>query len=171
MNITDNFLDEEVFSQLQGTLLDQGICWHFVPCTDGTEGKDNQDQFFFGHTIYQKHTWTSGLSNNLSPLIQKIAPMAIHMIRANLMTKSESHIESQLHSDMNLNSPTADKISQWTTAIYYINDCNGYTKLEDGSVIESKANRLLTFPSDVKHLGATCTDMKRRVLINLNYFL
>ena len=38
-----------------------------------------------------------------------------------------------------------------------------------GSVIENKANRLLTFSSDTKHLGATCTDEKRRVLINLNY--
>lgn len=97
--------------------------------------------------------------------------MAIHMIRANLMTKSDRHIESELHSDLDINAPTRDRIDQWTTAIFYINDCNGYTKLEDGSVIESKANRLLTFPANIRHLGATCTDQKRRVLINLNYII
>ena len=86
------------------------------------------------------------------------------------MTKSEKHLESQLHSDLEKNAPTIHKIDQWTTAIFYINDGNGYTKLEDGTIVESKANTLLTFSSDTKHLGATCTDEKRRVLINLNYF-
>ena len=172
MKITDDFLDEETFILLQGKLLSQGVCWHFVPFTAGRyESNDGPDQFFFGHTIYQNHSWTSGLSQDIAPLIQKIAPMSIHMIRANLMTKSKTNIESDFHSDLALNAPTTDKIDQWTTAIYYINDCNGYTKLEDGSVIQSRANRLLTFPSDMEHLGATCTDEKRRVLINLNYFL
>ena len=87
------------------------------------------------------------------------------------MTRTENHVESQLHSDLDKNAPCKNRISEWTTAIFYINDCNGYTKLEDGSVIESRANRLLTFPSDVRHLGATCTDEKRRVLINFNYIL
>ena len=169
MTKTDNFLDEETFTQLQGALLSRNLAWYFAPFTDD---KDNDSShFYFGHNIYINHTWTSGLSNDLAPLIQKIKPMAIHMIRANLMTRSENHIESQFHSDLSLNAPTKDKVSQWTTAIYYINDCNGYTKLEDGSVIKSRANRLLTFPSDIRHLGSTCTDEKRRVLINLNYII
>jgi len=85
------------------------------------------------------------------------------------MTKSQSNIESDFHSDFDYNSPTTDKIAHWTTGIYYINDNNGYTKLESGEVIQSKANRLLTFPANVRHLGSTCTDEKSRVLINLNY--
>lgn len=167
MEVIDDYLDEESFKQLQGRLLSQGICWHFAQFTDGRS--ENKDQFYFGHNIYINHSWVSSLSNDLSPLIAKINPMAIHMIRANLMTKSQGHIESELHSDLDINAPTKDRIDQWTTAIFYINDCNGYTKLEDGSVIESRANRLVAFPSNVRHLGATCTDEKRRVLINLNY--
>ena len=169
MTKTDNFLDEETFIRLQGALLSRNLAWYFAPFTDGKE--EGSSQFYFGHNIYINHTWVSGLSNDLSPLIQKIKPMAIHMIRANLMTRTEKSIESQFHSDMEKNAPTKDKVDQWTTAIYYINDCNGYTKLEDGSVIESRANRLLTFPSDIRHLGSTCTDEKRRVLINLNYII
>ena len=168
MKIIDDFLDQTSFAQLDTALMSQGICWHFLPFTDG---HSNPDQFFFGHTIFQNHSWTSGLSKELSSLVAKINPMALHMIRANLMTKSDRHIESALHSDFDLNSPTRDRIDQWTTAIFYINDCNGYTKLEDGSVIESKANRLLTFPANIRHLGATCTDQKWRVLINLNYII
>ena len=167
--VIDNYLEDSVFSSLQEKVLSQNMCWHFVPFTDGSN--KNNDQFYFGHNIYTNHSWVSSLSSDLSPLIAKINPMAIHMVRANLMTKSEGHIESKLHSDLDENSPTTDRIDQWTTAIFYINDCNGYTKLEDGTIIESKANRLLAFSSDIKHLGATCTDEKRRVLINLNYII
>ena len=169
MEKVDDFLDKDIFIRLQDVIMSQSICWHFAPFTDDSKGGSNQ--FYFGHNIYINHAWASGLSSELAPLIQKIKPMAIHTIRANLMTRSEEHIESQFHSDLSLNAPTTDKIDQWTTAIYYINDCNGYTKLEDGSVIESRANRLLTFPSDIRHLGSTCTDEKRRVLINLNYII
>ena len=167
MKVIDNFLEKEVFSELQEKVMAYNVCWYFVPFTD--ENKKTKDQFYFGHNIYLNHQWCSSLSNSIKPLVTKINPMAIHMVRANLMTKSEKHIESEFHTDLDRNSPTTNKKNNWTTALYYVNDCNGYTKLEEGSVIENKANRLLTFSSDTKHLGATCTDEKRRVLINLNY--
>lgn len=172
MKIFDNFLDEGAFEKLDLAIMGQRMTWHFAPFTAGKyESNGGPDQFFFGHTIYQNHTWTSGLSKDLAPLIQKIGPMALHMVRANLMTKSNSHVESEFHSDLDLNSPTLDKVAQWTTAIFYINDCDGYTKLETGEIIESRQNRLLTFPANIRHLGATCTNEKRRVLINLNYII
>ena len=167
MKVIDDFLDEDVFAELQKQVMSYHVSWYFVPFTD--ENKETEDQFYFGHNIYLNHSWVSGLSGAVKPLISRINPMGLHMVRANLMTKSEKHIESDFPTDLDRNSPTTDKKNKWTTALYYINDCNGYTKLEDGSRIESKANRLLTFSSDMKHLGATCTDEKRRVLINLNY--
>jgi hypothetical protein len=167
MKIIDNFLEKELFTKLQERIMNYGVCWYFAPFTD--ENIETNDQFYFGHNIYVNHQWSSNLSAAIQPLISKINPLAINMIRANLMTKSEKHIESEFHTDLNRNSPTTEKSNKWTTALYYINDCNGYTRLEDGSIIDSRANRLLTFPSDIKHLGATCTDEKRRVLINLNY--
>tara|TARA_B100000953_G_scaffold295048_1_gene285681 strand:+ start:305 stop:865 length:561 start_codon:yes stop_codon:yes gene_type:complete len=179
----DNLLDEPTFSRLQNVLLSRELPWYWAPYT-AVENDENNNQFYFGHNIYHRHSWVSrpvtGAGKEtcvpfeeMAPLIQKINPMAIHTIRANCMTKSDSHIECQLHSDMDQNAPTPDtnKINQWTTAVYYINDCNGYTKFKDGTVIESKSNRLLTFPANTKHLGATCTDQKRRVVINFNYIL
>ena len=167
MEIIDDFLDEDVFTELQKGLMSSHVSWYFVPFTDVI--CPNNDQFYFGHNIYMNYQWSSNLSATIHPLISTINPMALHMIRANLMTKSEKHIESDFHTDLDKNSPTTNKKNQWTTAIFYINDCNGYTKLEGGKRIESKANRLLTFSSNTRHLGATCTDKKRRVLINLNY--
>ena len=55
------------------------------------------------------------------------------------------------------------------TAIFYINTNNGYTYFEDGQKIESIENRMVMFPSNIPHAGATCTDEDRRVVLNLNY--
>jgi hypothetical protein len=55
------------------------------------------------------------------------------------------------------------------TAIYYVNDNNGSTKFEDGDSIDSVANRLVIFPSNLRHSGTRCTDQQRRIVINFNY--
>ena len=56
------------------------------------------------------------------------------------------------------------------TAIYYVNSNNGYTEFEDGTKIESIKNRIVIFPSNLKHTGTTCTDRKIRTIVNFNYF-
>ena len=55
-------------------------------------------------------------------------------------------------------------------AVFSINTCDGYTKLEDGTKVESVANRMVTFPGNIEHRGTSCTDKKIRVVINFNYF-
>ena len=59
--------------------------------------------------------------------------------------------------------------SHWTTAIFYINTNNGYTEFENGEKIESVANRLIMFPSNIKHRGVTQTDEQTRIMINFNF--
>jgi len=73
------------------------------------------------------------------------------------------------HSDLN-HDFEEDVASHWTTAILYMNTNNGYTKFEDGTKVESVANRMITFPANMKHSGTSCTDEKTRVVINFNYF-
>ena len=51
-----------------------------------------------------------------------------------------------------------------------MNTNNGYTKFEDGTKIESVANRMVSFPTNTQHKGTSCTDQKTRVVINFNYF-
>ena len=63
-----------------------------------------------------------------------------------------------------------EKLKQWITSIFYINTNNGYTKFEDGTIVESVANRMLSFPANMKHCGTSCTDERRRIVINFNYF-
>ena len=63
-----------------------------------------------------------------------------------------------------------EKLKQSSTSIFYVNTNNGYTKFEDGTKVESVANRMVTFPSNMKHTGTSCTDERIRVVINFNYF-
>ena len=62
-----------------------------------------------------------------------------------------------------------EKLKIWTTAVFYINTNNGYTEFEDGTRSESIANRMVTFPANLKHRGTTCSDEKTRIVINFNY--
>ena len=64
-----------------------------------------------------------------------------------------------------------EKLKQSSTSIFYVNTNNGYTKFEDGTKVESVANRMVTFPANMKHTGTSCTDEKIRVVINFNYFI
>ena len=81
MEVIDDFLEIGDFNNLNRLLMGENVCWHFVPFTDGKN--KNNDQFYFGHNVYMNHSWVSSLSNDLSPLIAGIKPMAIHTIRAN----------------------------------------------------------------------------------------
>ena len=71
-------------------------------------------------------------------------------------------------------SPGIIKKIQWRiphkTGIFSINTCNGYTKLEDGTKIDSVANRMLLFDASRPHTPSTTTDQTVRVNINFNYF-
>ena len=55
-------------------------------------------------------------------------------------------------------------------AIYYLNTCDGYTYFKGGTKVESIANRIIIFPSEVWHGGTSVTNADRRVVINFNYY-
>ena len=163
----DNYLDTPVYTKIKEVFEGNGICWQFFGGT--SDLNDDPKQFYFGHNIYQDHMSVSPFAPEVIPLIDKINPMALHRVRINLMPRTQENIESDFHSDYTEGFAYPDRIDLWSTSIFYLNDCDGYTKLEDGTVIKSKDNRLLTFTGNVKHLGASCTDKKRRLVVNLNY--
>ena len=97
----------------------------------------------------------------LEPLIEKINIKSCVRIKANLFPKTAEIEEHGYNVDFPF---------ECTTSIFYLNTNNGYTKFEDGTVVKSIANRLLTFPTLCKHTSSSCTDVAARVNINFNYF-
>ena len=166
MKIEDNFLDQEEFIKLQTFMLASDLDWHYF---EEFTYENSDLKFMFFHMFYFVNIPHSNCVN-LNPILDKINPIALWRIKANLLTRTSNIIEKRFHVDMMdlVNFP--EKLKHWTTSIFYINTNNGYTEFEDGTKVESVANRMVTFSSNLKHRGTSCTDEKRRVVINFNYF-
>ena len=54
--------------------------------------------------------------------------------------------------------------------LFSLNTCDGYTKLEDGTKIESVENRMLLFNGGSEHCSTTTSNEKVRFNINFNFF-
>jgi len=118
------------------------------------------DKFQFFNTLCLKNEIKSDFYNVLDPLIKKINPSYIYRVKVNLGTRTSVPVVGGMHSDTEFNN---------TTAIFYLNNNNGYTIFEDGSKVDSVENRLVVFDSNIMHSGVSQTDSKIRCVINLNY--
>jgi hypothetical protein len=161
MKITDNFLPEKQFEELQSVMLSPWFPWFYGDYINYKGEKNSKHNFQFTHAFLQDND-KSNFYNLLNPLIDKINILSLLRVKANLGTITEKSVENKMHRDYEL--PFV------TTGIFYLNNNNGYTKFEDGTKVESKANRFVEFNSQIKHAGVTQTDTNVRVLINLNYF-
>lgn len=158
MKVIDNFLPIETFSFLQQMFLSNEFPWYWAEEKVYNVGSLNNWQLC--HTFYEDNV---SLSNwNITPVIQTLKPNAIHRIKANLDVYTPEIYEYGLHTDV--------KGFECNTAVYYLNTNDGYTIFEDGAKIESVGNRMVIFPSNIKHAGTSCTNAKRRVVLNLNFF-
>jgi hypothetical protein len=162
--IIDNFLEEEEFKNIQQTMLGNAFPWYFNEgVTYQDLSRDYLHNFQFTHMFWNVtgRLAQSEWSSLLDPAIAKIDPAAMLRMKANLMPVTAERIVHQLHIDL-------DHI-KCTTAVLYLNTNNGATIFEDGSEVQSVANRLVYFDSTVRHTSSTCTDKKARCVINFNY--
>jgi hypothetical protein len=171
----DNFLNPEdwkvISEAMLGTNEPRGpaghVGWVWNPAVTtgtGSEICDELDDWQFTHTIFNQLGYEqSPLFNFIQPIISdpRLNVRAIQRIKANLNPRHHKIVKHGFHTDVDY---------ECNTAIFYLNTNNGYTEFEDGNKVPSVANRMIIFPSTVRHTGTTCTDEKRRVLINFNYF-
>ena len=167
MKIEDNFLDQKEFDKLQTHIMGLQFAWFFTPYIVDENDK-NEKEFQFIHMFYIDNAPCSPFCQKLNPILNKLNALALTRIKANLLTRTPNIVENEFHIDME--NVTEEKLKQWTTSIFYMNTNNGYTKFEDGTQVESVANRFISFSANNRHSGSTCTDQKRRVVINFNYY-
>ena len=169
--IHDNFLPENEFKELQELITSDKLPWYRINSIvsdkdpvfeDGSDAGIYQGQFV--HIFYNGHEPKSPFYKDIAPLLKKIKPKAIVRIKANLLTATPNRVISGLHTDLQ---NTWDNLK---TAVFYINTNNGSTLFKDGTEIESIANRLVIFKSNLEHTSVSCTDQKARYVINLNYY-
>ena len=85
--------------------------------------------------------------------------------KANLVMGTDRLVEHGMHIDV----LDAEDRPYIKTSILYMNTCDGYTAFEDGTKVESVANRFVTFPNGLRHTGTSTTNASFRMVINFNY--
>ena len=168
MKIEDNFLEQKEFDKLQVLMMGDNFAWYYKPTIDHQDDVNDVNKFQFVHMFYYNFAPCSPFCEKLDPIFKIINPVSLWRIKANLLTRTPNIMEHEFHIDMSAMS--VEKQKQWTTSIFYVNTNNGYTEFEDGTKVESVANRMITFPAYMKHAGTSCSDKKTRVVINFNYF-
>ena len=124
-------------------------------------------QWCFYHPLWFG-AYTSPLFPVFGALVNEIDPFALYRVQANFTVQQETiRRRSLFHIDAK---GTDSVINMLNTSIFYLNTTNGPTILEDGTEIECRANRLVTYPYNTCHAGVLCTDEPYRIVVNLNYF-
>lgn len=176
MEIIDNFLPEEVFQEIRSVFAGQDFPWyvneakvmHVARMFDPELQAKEIYNWQMVNYVYLGGQPRNEFYNVLLPLVDALQPRALIRIKANLNHHTDELQEYAFHTDCG--EYGTDEFAGATTAIYYLNDNDGYTRFEDGTKVESKANRLVRFPVNTPHAGTSTTDQKYRIVLNLNYF-
>jgi hypothetical protein len=156
--IIDNFLEKNDFLKIKDLMLSSFFAWYYIPFVSNLKNKDG---FYFTHNFYSKYNIKSESINILEPIIDKLNPVSIIRIKGNFYPKTKEIEEHEKHVDFNFSNKGF---------IFYVNTNNGFTRLKDGSKIESIENRGLFFDAGIEHNSSTCSDQQARVNINFNFF-
>ena len=165
MKVVDNFLDKKDFEKIKLMFLGLSFPWYINEVLQKEHGLTTKEKynFQFTHNFYSQYKPRSSFFENLNNLLIKINASSIVRIKSNLLTRTNKKIKHGFHCDV------IDV--KCTTGILYINSNNGGTEFKDGTFVESKANRFVSFPSDLPHTGTTNTcKQPYRVVLNLNYY-
>jgi len=170
IKIYDDLLSKEEFKALKNNFMNEMYPWFWSPILTPTidfESKcEDKYNWLFSNVLYDHHGPAHGGDFFMCiPLVEhpKLNIGEIHRIKINLSPVLSEHILYGFHTDMD---PRKIKC---TTAIFYLNNNNGWTEFEDGTKVESVENRFVSFPSEMMHSGVATTDTGMRCVINFNY--
>ena len=161
--IIDDFLSAEDFALIKNMLVDhQQTAW-FLNTFVTTEDQYSADlhSYYFTHLYYADYAPRSDQIKLLGPIIEKLNVRSLIRIKANLYPNT---------SELKKHSNHQDYFFPHKAAVFYVNNNDGFTILDDTVKVESKENRVLIFDPSTFHCSTTCTNEKFRITLNFNYF-
>ena len=157
--VLDNYFPLDYFYSLRNKVMDDQFFWTFSKRVNYDQTNDNDS--YFCHEIYAQHVPQTFLWEDINYIISDhLHAEGILRAKANLYLKTPEIVEHAQHVDF----PITHK-----GAIIYLNTCDGYTRLHDGTKIESVENRVLLFDSSKLHNSTSTTNALGRYNININY--
>jgi len=154
-----NFLTKEDFTKLYNLVTDLEFPWRIR-----NKMTPNDTNCYFTYSFYNDFQHTSEYYfNYIVPILKKLNCKAPIQIRSNMVI-NKLFEKSGWHTDYPYDS---------TTAILYLNTCNGGTEFKINNkvkFINAEENKIVIFRSNTEHRACTSTDNDKRYIINFNYF-
>ena len=166
IHVYDDYLEPFEHKQLRDYLLGPKMYWYY--CGNYSGGYPQMERVFYNEFVGpQRVEGVPFVKNEISifdRITGKMNFSALIRIRAICNWKTGTMAQRDWHVDVPFDC---------TTAIYYLHDSDGCTLFEDGDnepfEVETKANRLVEFPSQYRHSATPFTTPNRRILINFNF--
>tara|TARA_R100000231_G_scaffold49925_1_gene42428 strand:+ start:227 stop:709 length:483 start_codon:yes stop_codon:yes gene_type:complete len=159
--VIDNFLSKEDFDYVQNLFMEQDFPWFFTPDISQKNVQiDNSS--YMTHVLYFQDIPYTSVFHKMYPFFrEKLEVKSLIRVKLNMYINCHKFREDPMHTDF----PFSHR-----GALFSLNTCDGYTKLKDGTKVQSVANRMLLFDPSKEHCSTNTTDADRRVNINFNYF-
>ena len=161
IKVIDNFLEKEEFDLIKDRIISNKFPVYYSPHVSLKHEEEHPKHLNFFHYLYWKHTPQSTVFSTVyDNLISKFDVKALIRCKVNCYPRTDEHIRHNFHTDVDYSH---------SAVIFSLNTCNGWTEFEDGTRVESVANRALIFDASKLHASVTCTDQKCRWNIIFNY--
>jgi len=166
--VKEDFLLPSFFERLQNIVNGNSINWQFE---NDTVYNANDNQMMFTHTLYNKLIKQESI---LKPIFEPILYFVDELIdikdllkmKMNLYVNHTIQHKQKKHIDI-AKEDKKTAIDGLKTAVFNFTTCDGYTQVEDKKY-PSKENSIIIFDGNKLHCGATPTNTKSRIVLNLN---
>tara|TARA_Y100001970_G_C13933660_1_gene699596 strand:- start:64 stop:567 length:504 start_codon:yes stop_codon:yes gene_type:complete len=161
--VIDNFLNDDDLNDVKDNLFEAPL--YFQKSVSGMNDSNNYWNYYFTHLIYMNNKPVSKVFHNVYnifiPKFEKYGEVKnLIRIKLNFYPYTETLKEHGQHSDFDYPS---------YAAVFSLNTCDGFTRLNDGTKIDSVENRILFFDPSLKHNSTTTTNSFARWNINFNF--
>ena len=167
--VRDNYLQDHNHKAINSYFMGNQCYWYY--CGNYGGGYPQMEHTFHNELLgTQRYPNTPMIASAgmevMQPILESFQYAALIRIRAicNWRTDTNKMTQRAWHVDVPFDC---------TTAIYYLHDSDALTLFKDGDnepfECETKANRLVEFPSQYEHAVSPMTTPNRRVLINFNF--
>tara|TARA_B100001996_G_C18371176_1_gene481658 strand:- start:57 stop:605 length:549 start_codon:yes stop_codon:yes gene_type:complete len=174
IKVKHELLEKNTFFNIKNILYSNTFDWYLCECIYSSPEYANSfisvcddiDNYIFSKTLYDNDSVTGNIYHYeqiILPFYSLLNIKSLIRARVTFCPRNEKIVKHGLHID-HINKDDS------TTAVFYVNNNDGYTEFEDGSKFNSIENSIITFPTYYQHTGTTCTNKSGRITINLNYY-
>jgi hypothetical protein len=162
--VIDNFLPMEDFIVLKHIIMGHNFPFYINSVVSHSDEKDEAWRWYATHLLYE-------YDFVCSDHFQTVYNLFIDKFRNEVGYKSLIRIKVNLYphtETLKENNPHVDYPYEHHAALFSLNTCDGFTRLKDGTKIDSVENRIVFFNGGDIHNSTTTTE-KFRYNINFNW--